>query len=252
MAAHVSLELEKRGALTIVCEHSFSSDKAAELINYLATGRKIDGAMIVDTHAIIKEKDFPVIAINYRGKSKNVDSVNNSKNSAVQKAILHLKNNGHEKIAYIGENLTTGTKTAFVNALNSLGLAVNSDFVLTSQKRFEDAGYECMQKIYSLSNRPTAIFAAYDNIALGAMNCIKDHGDNVPNDFSIIGRNDISFASHGNVSLTTINDNSLKLCDVAIDLMIKKLDRKYFKLKQQILIEQELIVRDSVKDLTKN
>jgi LacI family transcriptional regulator len=187
------------------------------------------------------------------GKNKkNVDYVNTNDTTAIRNAIEYLKQNGHEKIAFIGEKFTLKTKNMVIAAMNALNIPVRNNYFFISEKRFEDAGYECMEKIYSLKDKPTAIFTGYDNIALGAMNCIKDHGDSVPNDFSIISRNNISFSSHKTVSLTTINSNVIKLCEFAIEHMFKKQDRKHFKIREKILVKPELVIRNSVKDLTKN
>ena len=109
-----------------------------------------------------------------------------------------------------------------------------------------------MQQIYALEKKPTAILCAYDYIALGAMDCIKDHNQSVPNDFSIIGVDDISFSSHNNVNLTTIRPNFQGVCDIAIDLIVKKINEKSYCIRQTVNVRGELIIRSSVKDLLTN
>ncbi len=165
--------------------------------------------------------------------------------------IKTLKQNGHTKIAFFGEKLTEFKKELFLSAINKNHLHVDSDFIIVSDKRFEQAGYEAMEKIYSLKNKPTAIFAAYDYIALGAMQCIKNHGDSVPENFSIIGSDDIALASHCNISLSSIKTDRKKILDLAIDLIIKKFDRKYLSTKSSLSQESELIIRNSIKNISK-
>lgn len=253
IASFMSEKLAEKGALSFCVTSNFNNNIVREYLNYFSYSKTVDGVFLIETSAQLdNDRDFPIVGVNYWGKSKNVDFVNINNETTIRNAIEYLKQNGHEKIAYIGEKFTIATKNKVITAMKALNIPVKEEYFLISNKRFEDAGYECMEKLYSLTDKPTAIFAGYDNIALGAMNCIKDHGDSVPEDFSIISRDNISFASHKNVSLTTINSNVIKLCEIAIDHMFKKQNRKYFKIKERILVKPELVIRNSVKDLTKN
>lgn len=245
--------LAEKNALAICVASNFDKGLLKNYLNYFSYCKTIDGVFLVETYMQFEaERTFPIIAINYWGNNKDVDSVNCDSKDVIGKAIEYFKQNGHEKIAFIGEKFTIGVKNRFIESMRKYNLPVKNEFIIISNKRFEDAGYECMEQIYSLPEKPTAIFAGYDNIALGAMNCIKDHGESVPENFSIISRNDISFASHKNISLTTINSNINKLCEVAIEHMFKKQDRKLLKMKERIIVKPELVIRNSVKDLTKN
>lgn len=254
IASFMSEKLAEKGALSFCATSNFDNNTVREHLNYFSYSKTVDGVFLIETSAQLdNDRDFPIIVVNYLGKNKNnVDYVNTNDTTAIRNAIEYLKQNGHEKIAFIGEKFTLKVKNMVIAAMNALNIPVRNEYFFISEKRFEDAGYECMEKIYSLKDKPTAIFTGYDNIALGVMNCIKDHGDSVPNDFSIISRNNISFSSHKTVSLTTINSNVIKLCEIAIEHMFKKQDRKHFKIREKILVKPELVIRNSVKDLTKN
>jgi DNA-binding LacI/PurR family transcriptional regulator len=99
---------------------------------------------------------------------------------------------------------------------------------------------------------PTAIFAAYDYIALGIIQYIRKHNKTVPDDFSIVGVDDISFSSHLNIELTTIKLNTQEICDLILDLLYKKINNKFYKLRQNITVRCDLIIRDSVKNIKNN
>ena len=128
-------------------------------------------------------------------------------------------------------------------------ITLNPDWIFTEQERFEKAGKLAMEKIFKLEERPTAILCAYDYIALGAIEAIKKHGLKVPEDFSLIGYDDIPIASHVNVDLTTIKTNNNLICDLAVDLILKKLDSRFYALHQQITPHAELIIRNSVRKI---
>lgn len=91
--------------------------------------------------------------------------------------------------------------------------------------------------------------ASLSGVSLGAIQTIRMHGDNVPNDFSVVGIDDIPVASHYNVSLTTIHSNLEQLCSHAVDLMFKKLDNKFYLLRQKISLRSELIIRNTVRKI---
>ena len=66
-------------------------------------------------------------------------------------------------------------------------------------------GYEMMKEILQMTNRPTAVFAASDAIAIGAMRAISEAGLSIPKDFSLIGFNDVEACKYTTPALTTIH-----------------------------------------------
>lgn len=246
-------ELAKHGVITIVAMTNFSQKKESELVCYFTSSKTVDGLIVICGYTGIKfNKDMPIVSLNANPVYSDVDSLNNDNSNAFYHAIEHFIENGHEKIAFFGEQHTKSSQNLFIKTLQKLNLTVNPDWIFEEKERFESAGYSAMQKIYGMKNRPTAIFCAYDNIALGAIQSIRTHGHNVPDDFSIIGINDIPIASHYNISLTTIKSNVPTLCEMAVDLIMKKLSNKFFTLRQHTSLCSELIIRNSVKNITNN
>ena len=100
-----------------------------------------------------------------------------------------------------------------------------------------------------MKERPTAIICAYDNIAIGVINHLKSKGYNVPDDFSVIGINNINSSSFLETPLTTIDARPDDICMIAWDLFEKKRKNKYYKLNQQITIKGRLLVRNTTKGM---
>lgn len=249
IVSYLEEELDKLGALMVLSISDFSAKKEAELISYHLSLKNADGIIVIEAYSKIKyNKDVPIVVINSIGNS-DVDSINTDFYTAISDAISLLKKNGHKKIGFIGETLTKDKQNLFMQAISKHRLKLNPDHVVVEKGRFETAGYKAMSKFYSAVDRPTAIFCAYDYLALGAIQCIRAHGENVPENYSIIGIDDISFASHYDVSLTTIKSNTKEICDIALEIMMKKLSQKSFSVRQNILIRSELIIRNSVQDL---
>ena len=250
LVSYIKKVLNKLGIIMVLSISDFSAEKESELISYHQTCKNADGILVLGAHSHIKyNKDIPIVDICSSPKTQEIDCVNMDLSSAISDAVLLFKNNGHKDIGYIGEKLTNRRKLYFEQALLDHNLEINPDFIVVSEKRFNQAGYDAMQKIYSLKKRPTAIFCAYDYIALGAMECISDHNENVPDNFSIIGIDDISFSSNSNVKLTTIRPNIEEICNIAIDLLVKKINEKSFSVRQNINVRGELVNRASIKNL---
>lgn len=251
MVARLESELNKNGVIMVLAITSFSAKKENEIIEYFTSTKTVDGIIVISSSAKIKfNKDVPIVAIHTKRDLSEVDCLNPAFADAFSDAIKHFIDNGHTKIAFFGETHTKSHQNLFVKTIQKFNIKVNPDWIFEEKQRFESAGYSAMQKVYAMENKPTAIFCAYDNIALGAIQSIRTHGQNVPDHFSIIGINDIPFAAHYNISLTTIKANSSTLCDMAVDLILKKLKNKFFTLRQRISLRSELIIRNSVRDIS--
>ena len=241
--------LTENGAIMALSLTGFSHEKQAELVSYYSSRNKADGIIVFNSaNALRFNPDVPIVEIGGSGKSE-VDIVRADDSQAFNDAIVYLKQNGHTEIGFIGEQFTKSRQTQFVKLLKENGLTPRPEYIFTSSERFQTAGYNEMNKIYALKTRPTAIVAAYDQIALGAIRAIRDHGDGVPETFSIIGFNDIPIASYYNISLTTIRDNLTEVCRTAVDVILKKTENKYYNVRQRISLNSELVIRKTVKNV---
>ena len=250
MVARLDSELTKSGAIMTLAITNFSAKKENDILEYFTSSKMVDGIIVIASSSVIKSNsDIPIVAIHTKRNLSEVDCLNPAFADAFYDAINHFVENGHEKIAFFGESHTKSYQNLFIKTIQKFNLKVNPDWIFEEKERFESAGYSAMQKIYAMENKPTAIFCAYDNIALGAIQSIRTHGQSVPEHFSIIGVNDIPFASHYNISLTTIKANSTTLCDMAVDLIMKKLKNKFFTLRQRISLRSELVIRNSVRNI---
>ncbi|MCQ2387574.1 MAG: LacI family transcriptional regulator [Clostridia bacterium] len=250
MVTYLEKKLSENNLQTIISISNFNQKNETDLVSYFSSNSNADAIILIGNYSFIKyNKEIPIVSI---GKSKNneIDCVYSRSKEAFYDAIKLLKDNGHTKIAYLGEQLTKSYEKNFIEALRYYALPVHPEFIITDKERFETAGYNAMNKILEQKDMPTAIITAYDYIALGAIQAIRAKGLNVPDDFSIIGSDNISFASHYNISLTTIDKNNNECCDKAVELIIKKLSNNYYKLRQSISIRSELIIRNSVKDIS--
>lgn len=129
--------------------------------------------------------------------------------TAVYDALDYLTELGHTKIAYLGGREYVGNQELFIDERKQAFISYMNNHNLDVSFIYEDAfssasGYKIMQELLGSSNLPTAVFAASDAIAFGAMRAIQEKGLTIPDDISIIGFNDTEMSSYTTPALTTI------------------------------------------------
>ncbi len=236
--------IEKNGGICIISTDDFSTKKQAELIEYYISFLKVDGLFVLGLKTTLKKGyETPVVSIFFSVDNK-VDLVVTDMNVAIYEAIETLYSLGHKKIAFLGEGLTLLKEEAFVENVKKFSEVECS--IIRSKKRFEEAGYDCAEKLLKEKEKYTALICAYDNIAFGAIKKLKEVGIRVPTDVSVIGIDNINMSNFTETSLTSIDVNPKDICSIAYSLMEKKLDNKYFMANQNIVIKPSIIVRESI------
>ncbi len=106
------------------------------------------------------------------------------------------------------------------------------------------SGYPLAKKYLGMSDRPTAIFAANDLMALGAIYAIQDSGLNVPKDIAVVGYDDRDIASCSRPTITTVCPPSFEMGKLVAQLMVDRLENQ-MEIKDPIRVQGKLIVRES-------
>ncbi len=229
----------------------FSISMENELISLYSSGNRADGIIVID--GLTKGRKNPNIPVVYVNSEENrySDSITVDFYSGIHDAIKYLKKCGHKKIAFIGEPLTNDKQELFYKAMKNSSLEVNDSFVIVDNNRFEEAGFNSIKKLYEENNLPTAILCAYDNIAYGVINFMETHSIKMPEDISIIGIDDIKYSSVKKISMSSIKANYDYICEIAIELLVKKINNPHYKIIQTISVKSEFVNRDSVKDISR-
>lgn len=134
----------------------------------------------------------------------------------------HLLDLGHHKIGMIAGQAYASTavdrQRGFRKAMAEAGIKVNERWIVTSGHESDD-GMEAAAKLFSQAERPTAVFAVNDMLAIGAMSHLASVGMSVPDDVSIVGYNDIPTARHLLPPLTTVRVPFDQIAASAIELL---------------------------------
>lgn len=129
-------------------------------------------------------------------------------------------------------------------AMKQQGLEVPESYVVNGAFYSRESGYNAMLELLKLPDRPTAVFASGDMLALGAIMAAKDSGLSVPLDISVVGYDDIDLAEYVTPALTTIRQDTALLGSRAADILLASIEGKQLD-KEAVLVPVEVIERES-------
>lgn len=163
---------------------------------------------------------------------------------AGKKVTEYMIERGHTKIGFIGgpEKVFTSIERleGFKAALGDAGIKYDKKYIGTSDFS-QKGGYEACNLLISKIKDLTAICCANDNIAIGAMSAIREHGFSIPKDISIISIGDMKEARYTNPSLTTLQIPHYEMGQMAVDAITQ------WKDKVEITLNTSILERDSVR-----
>ena len=190
---------------------------------------------------------FPIILMGQLPES-DLPSVDIDAFAGAKRAVRHLIENGHQRIAMITNAPLqyTSAQQRYAGYLEALcEIDIDAGNSLLREGSFTPAsGYERMKELLQVNPAPTAVFVASDVVALGAMQAIKEAGLRIPQDIAMVGFDDIPLAEYFDPPLTTVRIPSFNLGWEAGENLIRLAKGKPLS-KQEVLLDSELIVRAS-------
>lgn len=198
-----------RGYMVFICDTRRNADKEARVVASLRA-KQVDGVAILydsgaaESLAMLQQADIPAVVMEQ--ELANFDCVViDDFNGGIQ-GTEHLLALGHQRIAFIRqESHTTSTLRyeGYLEAMRRARAQIAPGYIVVCGSSFGD-GIQAMEHLLALPERPTAVFAHNDVIALNAMYAIREAGLRVPEDISVIGYDNIAQSAISNPSLTTI------------------------------------------------
>ncbi|HEX6365553.1 MAG TPA: LacI family DNA-binding transcriptional regulator [Agromyces sp.] len=209
----------------------------------LATGRLDEQPVIARAY----EDGVPIVMANREAGSAPYPVVTADNERGIEAALRHLDGFGHRRITHLAGPVDFSTTRrraeAFTTGVASMprmtGSIVQADALTT------DAGARAMDELLAGSGpRPTAIIAANDLVALGAMRSLRSHGIRCPEDISVIGYNDMPFAADFAPALTTVRVPLREIGIEAARLLLDGIEAGHQE-SSTLSLPVSLIVRDS-------
>lgn len=236
----------------------FSDLKWKRSCNYLAKclNRHIDGAILMgisvdDNLYELLQSNIPVVLLDLNLTGPNATYITSDNVSGAKKAVKHLKELGHQDIGMIGglkDTFPTKTRSeGFFAETKINGLTVRDEWIIYTSYN-EEGGYRAMTRMLKSRELPTAVFCHSDMIAIGAIKAIKDSGYSVPDDFSVIGFDDVEVSTYINPGLTTVRQDSYSMGNQAANLLKSMMENPGARV-EPIVLPVDLIIRESCKKI---
>lgn len=206
--------LSEAGYGLIIANLDNSTDKETRYVDLVLAGQ-VDGVLLLCGHVIgrpgrsLREAGLPMVAVCERIPGETFPQVEIDNRAAARVAVEHLISLGHRRIAYLSgpqTNILDGERCAgYREALAAHGLKAEQDWHCPGDFTIS-AGTRAATCLLALPEhrRPTALFAANDEMAVGFLNAIRQAGLSVPGDIAIVGFDGIAYADFAQPALTTI------------------------------------------------
>ena len=194
--------------------------------------------------------DLPTVGVDVAFDGPATAFVISDNEDGGSRAVRHFHSLGHRRIATITGLLETrpGAERlrGYRRALQSCGLAYRDEYVAYGDF-YAESGRLAMAGLLALDEPPTAVFAASDMMALGAIRAAGDAGLGVPVDVSVIGFDDMQLAGHMNPPLTTIRQDKAGLGAAAGSALVRLIDGELEAVTQSTVLPVDLIRRGSTR-----
>jgi DNA-binding LacI/PurR family transcriptional regulator len=189
-----------------------------------------------------------VVCIDRRPADWKGDAVMVANEEGAFQATEHLLNMGHTRLATIcgPSHLTNAVErlAGFRKALAKQGIRIAPEYI--QEAKFDrESGYRSTMCLLRMLPRPTAIFAANDLLALGALLAARELGLNCPKDISIIGFDNLDLGMFTDPALSSVHQPGYQMGARAARLILERIKGKKGRA-QQIVLPTELKIRNSV------
>jgi LacI family transcriptional regulator len=203
----------------------------------------------------VRAKKMPYLILNYYNPEAKDSCIGIDNEKASFEAVNYLIESGHNRIATITGKLSAQAGIqrlgGFKNALKKNNIGIDDRYIINGDWT-KESGKGAMEKLLLLKNKlPSAVFVAGDEMAIGAMETVKEAGLKVPGDISFVGFDNIPEASAPEVSLTTVEQPFSDMAKLGIKYLIQVIKNKPKQPVRVLLDNTKLIKRTSVKNLVK-
>jgi DNA-binding LacI/PurR family transcriptional regulator len=221
----------------------------------MVESQRVDGFILPNTNwddqriRYLLDVEFPFVAFGRSNPDWGFPWVDVDGADGVQQAMAHLFELGHRRITCLAwsEIHTPGyyRLQGYYNAMKHAGLTVEPGWVIRSENDYYEA-YRLAQSWLNAPSdeRPTAIVALSDLMAIGVMNAAADAGLEVGPDLAVVGFDDAPITGYLRPSLTSLRQPVAEVCEHVLEMLLH-LVRSQKPEPAQVLLKSRLIVRDS-------
>ncbi|MBY0190118.1 catabolite control protein A [Bacillus aerophilus] len=212
-----------------------NTDKELHLLNTML-GKQVDGIVfmggnITDVHVEeFKRSPVPIVLAASVEEQAQTPSVNINYEQAIYDSVQLLVEKGHKRIAFVSgpmsEPINSVRKLAgYKRALEEAGIAFDDTLVAEGDYSY-DSGIEALAHLLEQSDKPTAVIAATDEMALGVIHGAQDRGVSIPENLEVIGFDNTRLSLMVRPQLTTVVQPTYDIGAVAMRLLTKLMNKE--------------------------
>jgi LacI family transcriptional regulator len=204
----------------------------------------------LDHYKEVKDRGIPLLLFDRASDELQVPSIVIDDYKGAAMAVNHLIEQGCSCIAHIAGpqhiHIFKERLKGYQDALKAAGISYDKSLVVYGEVSVE-SGRRCMQALVADSAKVDGVFAVEDFTALGAMQYLKEAGKRLPGDVCLIGFANEAFGQYITPSLSTVNQQTIKMGEEAAKLFFRLNENKHFYKNgaEKLILEPELIIRES-------
>ncbi len=199
------------------------------------------------------KQKIPYLVLNYYEPDAKLNCIGIDNEKAAIEAVNYLIKAGHRCIATITGKLNAQAGiqrlAGFKESLKAAKLDLDKRYVLAGNWT-KESGKRAMEKLLLLDKRPTAVFVSGDEMAMGAMEAVKEQGLKIPEDISFVGFDNVPQTESPEFSLTTVQHPFSDLATLGVKYLTQIIKKKPRQPVRILLGNTRLIERKSVRELS--
>jgi len=228
----------EQGIDVVFTHTNYQSDRLEHCLRRLIE-RNVDGIAVCTSETNHAAFEFaarsrcPFVLTNQEGLRTPYNNIYVDHKSGALEAIQHLAKLGHRSIGFIAGPTSFGStrsrREAFFEAMKTVRLKVRDEWVVEGDLHME-SGHEAMEQLLRKTPRPTALLSTNDLMAFGALRAAHEHGIAVPEEFSIIGFDNLPICDMVTPPLSSVDIPRRQIASHAFRMLLKsgesRLERK--------------------------
>ncbi len=232
---------------------------AQEIEGFRGFLEKVDGIIVEEARnprllTFVKAAGIPEVLLAPTATMEGIDLVTMDLAAGARKAVQHLRDLGHERIAIVNGPMGLDSARirflAWKETMAQTGAAVDEGLSDGDEGWSAEAGHAAMSRLLERRSDLTAVFCANDLLAIGALSALSEHGRRVPEDVSVVGFDDTELARHASPPLTTMKIYTRDMARTAARRLLERVENAGLP-PVRIEFPIDLVVRKSCQEVKK-
>ncbi|WP_405009623.1 LacI family DNA-binding transcriptional regulator [Kitasatospora sp. NBC_01539] len=228
------IDAAARHEYTVLVDHTAGRREREIHVSGGFSSHVIDGLILSPIHLETedltgRDETVPLVLLGEREYEAPYDHIAIDNIAASREAVRHLLSLGHRRIAFLGSRTGHERQPAHMrmrgwhDELQAAGIVPDESLVVVTEGYGRADGAAAMASLLDRGERPDAVFAYNDLIAIGAMRTLTERGLRIPEDVAVAGFDDIEDGRFAAVPLTTISPDKQAIARLAVDRLVARL-----------------------------